>query len=115
MWLCRRRPPKEVRRIGTLFGRNQSFGDDHRRLPDVFALPLPQRRLRPRQAPKAEHLSQLQLHGSADGLRTILETRKGVCIRRPRPRVLRLRPAVVVVVVAWLRPVFTKLRPVVVT
>ena len=60
-----------MRRAGALPGGHQSLGDRHRRVPDARARPLPQRRVRSRQTLQTGRLSQLQLHGPADGLRTI--------------------------------------------
>ena len=71
-----------MRSAGTLSSRHQSVGDGHRRVPDARSRPVPQRRLRPRQALQAGRLPELQLHGTADGLRAVASLAAGRRSRR---------------------------------
>lgn len=55
-------------RPGSLPGRHQPLSDGDGGLPDAEAQPVHERRLRHRQDEKVQHLTQLQLHGSAPRL-----------------------------------------------
>ena len=67
--------------VGTLPGRHQPVSNGDRRVPDARSRPVAERRVRPRQTLQTGRFSQLQLHGTADGLRAVASV-AAICRRR---------------------------------
>lgn len=66
---CRRGSSFEPRGAGALSGGDQPIGDRHRCLSHVLHVPLTKRRLRLREAKKAQRLAQSDVHGPTPRLR----------------------------------------------
>ena len=75
-----------MRSFGALLGRNKSLGDRHGGIPHAQHGAVAERRLRLRQALQAEHLSQLQLHGTVERLRNNAQPIEGVFLQQGQPR-----------------------------